>query len=81
MTSTPLKDFIKEVIANETGIKSSAIKDTQSFFELGIDSITAVYLLELVEKKYEIELTPLYFWDYPTIEKFADKVEQELRIK
>ena len=49
--------YMKEIISAETNIPVESIKDTNTFFELGLDSINAVYLLELAEQKYKITLS------------------------
>ncbi len=66
--------YMKEIISAETNIPVESIKDTNTFFELGLDSINAVYLLELAEQKYKITLSPLDFWDYPTLKGFTNKI-------
>ncbi|MEQ8926244.1 MAG: acyl carrier protein [Fulvivirga sp.] len=71
-SSQTVGNFIKHIISQESGISINEIKESQSFFELGLDSISAIYLLELVENEYQIALTPLDFWDYPTIAEFSN---------
>lgn len=70
-------EFITVLIANETGLKASDISADGSFFEYGIDSISAIFLLEKVCERYDIELSPLYFWDYPTVEAFSKQIYKE----
>ena len=69
--------YISELVANETGKALSEIASDGSFFEFGIDSISAIFLLEKVCEQYNIELSPLYFWDYPTINAFAQQIYEE----
>ncbi len=66
--------YLKEIVATETDQPIDSINENNTFFELGLDSINAVYLLELAEQHYNITLSPLDFWDYPTIEAFAKKI-------
>lgn len=73
-SSDQIATFIKEIIAKEQKIDSSKIQASASFFELGLDSISAIYLMELVENEFQIKLTPLDFWDYPTIDSFSDYI-------
>jgi acyl carrier protein len=47
------------------------IHDNADFFSLGLDSISCVYVLDKLEKKIDLELNPLYFWDYPTVESLS----------
>lgn len=71
-TKTEILQLLKDEIASETGISSSEIADSASFFELGLNSISAVFILDVLEKKLKIEMNPLFFWDYPTVELLAD---------
>ena len=63
--------MLKTEIASETGIPLQEIGDTASFFELGLNSISAVFVLDVLEKKLQVEMNPLFFWDYPTLDVFA----------
>ena len=66
--------MLKAEIASETGIAISEIGDSSSFFELGLNSISAVFILDALEKKLKVEMNPLFFWDYPTLNVFAEYV-------
>lgn len=75
MNSTErISNYIKELISEETGVRVSEIKDSDSFFDLGLDSISAIYLLEVIENHYNITISPIDFWDYPTIKLFSEKI-------
>lgn len=65
---------LKRLIASEQNLALENIQDHNSFFDLGLDSISAVYLMELAENELNIKLTPLDFWDYPTIAQFAEYI-------
>lgn len=65
---------LKRLIANEQNLQLENIQNQSSFFDLGLDSISAVYLMELAENELNVKLTPLDFWDYPTIEQFAEHI-------
>lgn len=72
MTKIHIRKLLKEEIANETGLPIDDIADDASFFSLGLNSISAVYILDSLEKKLNIPMNPLYFWDYPTVQLLAD---------
>jgi acyl carrier protein len=73
-TGTEILQLLKEEISSETGIPASEIADSASFFELGLNSISAVFILDVLEKKLKVEMNPLFFWDYPTVELLADYI-------
>ncbi len=65
---------LKEEIAEETGLAIAEIDDSATFFSLGLNSISAVYILDKLEKELKVEMNPLFFWDYPTVELFVDYI-------
>ena len=68
---------IKKLIAAETGIAIEEIKDTDTFFNLGLDSVSCIFLMDKLERELHIELNPIHFWDYPSIDTYADFVVHE----
>jgi acyl carrier protein len=66
--------LLKREIASETGIDVTEISDASSFFELGLNSISAVFILDVLEKKLKVEMNPLFFWDYPTVDLLAGHI-------
>lgn len=72
MTRPELISILKSVIADETGIAVAEIADTDTFFNLGLDSVSCIFLMDKVEKILKVELNPLYFFDYPSIDTYAD---------
>lgn len=72
MTRPELITILKSVIADETGIAVAEIADTDTFFNLGLDSVSCIFLMDKVEKILKVELNPLYFFDYPSIDTYAD---------
>jgi polyketide synthase PksM len=68
---------LKEIIAEETGIQIKDIQDSDSFFNLGLDSVRCIFVMEKLEVKYGITLNPISFWDYPSVDNYADFLVQE----
>lgn len=62
---------LREEIAKETGLPASEVDDNASFYALGLDSISAVVVLDELERKTGIPMNPIYFWDYPSIALLA----------
>lgn len=71
MTKPELINLLKSIIADETGIGIHEIADTDTFFNLGLDSVSCIFLMDKLEKKIKAELNPIYFWDYPSIDTYA----------
>lgn len=72
MIRRELIEFIKGLISEEMGITASEIKETDSFFNLGLDSVSCIFLMDKLEKKLQLDLNPIHFWDYPTIDMYSD---------
>ena len=72
MTRLELITLLKTIIAEETGIAINEIADTDTFFNLGLDSVSCIFLMDKLEKKIKLELNPMFFWDYPSIDTYAD---------
>lgn len=71
--------ILKDEISTETGLPITDIPDDASFFSLGLNSISAVYILDSLEKKLGTPMNPLFFWDYPTVELLADYLASQKR--
>jgi acyl carrier protein len=74
MSRDQLIHLLKEEISKETGLSYDEIKDAAPFYSLQLDSISCVFVLDEISKKIDIELNPLFFWDYPTVELLADHI-------
>lgn len=72
VTKADVLHLLKSEIASESGLSISEISDGASFSELGLNSISAVFILDVLEKKLGVEMNPLFFWDYPTVELLAE---------
>ncbi|HET9054597.1 MAG TPA: acyl carrier protein [Cyclobacteriaceae bacterium] len=72
MTKPELIKLLKAIIAEETGIATSEIAEGDTFSNLGLDSVSCIFLMDKLEKKLNVELNPIYFWDYPSIDTYVD---------
>ena len=75
MTKQEVIAILKSEIARESGLPIEEIGDDVDFFSLGLDSISCVYVLDRVEKKIKMELNPIWFWDYPTVELLSEHID------
>lgn len=76
MTKTEIEQLMIKLIADETGLNSNEINKQSSFADLGIDSIRAIHLLDLLEKKIQITIDPYWFWEYPTVIEMSSFLEK-----
>jgi acyl carrier protein len=71
MTKAEILSKLKEEITKETGLKQEQISDSATFASLGLDSISSVVILDELERQLKLEMNPMLFWDYPTVELLA----------
>jgi acyl carrier protein len=81
MTLTEVIHIVKSQIVKETGLDISEIEDTSDFYSLGLDSVNAIFVLDELEKKLKVEMNPMFFWDFPTVEKFSGHIHELLNQK
>ena len=80
ITTEQIHQFFIESIAKEMKIDASTIDVHAEFYTHGLDSISAIYVLDKLEDYLGIPINPLDFWEYPSIEKFSTYlVEQRLK--
>jgi polyketide synthase PksN len=72
--------FLQLQVAEFIKAHPSEIDPNTEFINFGIDSMNAIYLIEVLEKKLNTELNPLHFWEYPTIRTFAEKIISEIKL-
>jgi acyl carrier protein len=74
MTKAELIQILKEEISKETGLSLNEIENYSSFYSLGLNSVSCVYVLDKLERKLKVELNPIFFWDYPTVELLSEHI-------
>lgn len=74
LTKNELIELFKQEVAAETRDDIQHISEHENFLTLGLDSVTCIFLMERLEKHLSIELNPIWFWDYPTIDAFSDHI-------
>lgn len=72
MTYEHIKTQLIQAIATEMGLAPDEIKETDTFFNLGMDSVSCIFVMERLENTLKLELNAIYFWDYPDIKSFSE---------
>jgi polyketide synthase PksN len=73
--------FLQQQVAEFIKANPSEIDPDTEFINFGIDSMNAIYIIEVLEKKLNAEINPLHFWEYPTIRTFAEKIISDIILK
>ena len=66
-----LSDFICDLVAELMQCQPSDINDEAGFFEMGMDSLMAVELKNILEERLNCELDATLIFDYPNLFKFG----------
>lgn len=78
LTKSAIADFLKREVSKECEIPLADIDPHIPFIDFRMDSLKAVYIMDRLEKYVGEELSPLYFWDYPTIDSLSGFIETEI---
>jgi acyl carrier protein len=72
ITKDELIDYLKKQVEAECRIPYSEVNTDLEFVNFGMDSMQAISIMEKLEKYLNVELSALYFWEYPTIGSFSE---------
>ena len=76
-----IQNIFTRMVADETGSNQSDLNLDDTFHSHGLDSVSGIFVMEKLEKEFNILLTPLDFWDYPTIRLFSEHIRVILHEK
>lgn len=76
-----LENLVAQWVAKITKTSSSRIKGTMTFKGLGIDSLMAIQLRNLLEKSLNLKLSVAMFWTHPSIQEYATFLNRTLAEK
>nr|WP_320166343.1 acyl carrier protein [uncultured Methylophaga sp.] len=69
-----IKETITSFICNELNIEREDIEADLNLGAYGMGSSAAVMLTGMLEDKYELNLSPLIVFDYPTISALTEQI-------
>lgn len=73
--SSSIIEWLTTQIAHELNVKKDMIDIRQPFSRFNIDSVRAMLMLSKIQKDFDLKLSPTIFWNYPTIQALADRLE------
>lgn len=89
--ATAIEHLVSQHVSRIVKTPVSRIKPTMTFKGMGIDSLMAIQLRNLLEKSLDLKLSVAIFWTYPSIREYAaylvntlsetaiEKTEEEVR--
>lgn len=69
---TFLRDFIADAIARRLSLPPGQIDSAVGYYELGLDSVGLLQLVQLLQSKLAISLSPTLLFEYTTIDELVD---------
>jgi acyl-CoA synthetase (AMP-forming)/AMP-acid ligase II/acyl carrier protein len=61
-----IEGWMLKWLIDRVGLEASEVERDKPFAEYGVDSLTAVELSQELEDEFEVTLTPIVAWNYPT---------------
>lgn len=70
---------IKEIIAEQIGVKPSEIEMDSTFEDLGVDSLDAIEITMSIEEQFEVEIPDEVIEKIVSVRELADYVENAVK--
>lgn len=71
--------YMKELLAEAMGCEVDEVDEDASFFKLGISSIKALKVINMLRKKLNVEISPVAMFEYKCISDLAEYLYQCLQ--
>ncbi len=76
-----LKEVMKEIVSETTKAPKETIKEDVTLKNLGIDSLMAVQIKNKLQYELDLNIPVSSLWTYPTVEKYAAFLSEELSLR
>lgn len=72
MNKEEIIELIKTQVANELEIDVDTIDEDENFMRLGVDSVHAMTIMNIIKRELNVEISPVAIFEYRTISDFAE---------
>ncbi len=72
MKKEELMELAKEKISEVVGFEPEEIDEHKNFLKMGISSIQAVKIINLIQKDLDLDLNPAVMFEYETLVELID---------
>lgn len=79
LSEQELISFCREELSQMMGIPPESIDINTSFEDLRLNSIHAMQMLDELEDRLNISISPIIFWENPTIASFCKTIAQQIK--
>lgn len=78
-TEDELISFCKEELSSMMGVPVESINIDTNFEDMRLNSIHAMQMLDELEDRLNISISPIIFWENPTLRSFCKHISTHLR--
>lgn len=79
VTEEELISFCREELSMMMGVTSESIDIHANFEDLRLNSIHAMQMLDELEDRLGIAISPIVFWENPTLSAFCKHIASQLK--
>lgn len=72
MTKNEINQVVKESLGSILEIEPEEIDDDEDFFHLGVSSIQALKVVNILRKKLDIEINPVAMFEFQTVNDITE---------
>jgi len=76
---TPLLSDLSQIVMNHLKLEAGDVAHDKILLDLGYDSIGLTSFANAVNEKYQLDITPVLFFDYPSLGEIARHLSEEKR--
>lgn len=79
LTEEELISFCREELSQMTGVTPESIDINASFEDMRLNSIHAMQMLDELEDRLGIAISPIVFWENPTLSAFCKYIASQIK--
>jgi acyl carrier protein len=79
LSEQKLISFCREELSQMMGVPPESIDINASFEDLRLNSIHAMQMLDELEDRLNISISPIIFWENPTLSLFCKTISAQLK--
>ena len=79
LTEEELISFCREELSQMMGVTPESIDINANFEDLRLNSIHAMQMLDELEDRLGIAISPIVFWENPTLSSFCKNIFSQLK--
>ena len=79
LTEEELISFCREELSQMMGVAAETIDVNANFEALRLNSIHAMQMLDELEDRLNISISPIVFWENPTLSDFCKHIASQIK--